>query len=68
MTIDWLSFLVGMGAGVLLMSITGLIASYMRLQRARARVEKVEEKVKDFKAQLEKRKEELIGRIKEEQK
>ncbi len=68
MSIDWFSFFIGTGAGVFLMSITGLISSYIRLKKARARVDLMEAKIKKFQDILEKKKEELIGRIEEEKK
>ncbi|HTY12550.1 MAG TPA: hypothetical protein VMD02_00015 [Candidatus Omnitrophota bacterium] len=68
MSFQFFSFIIGMGAGVLIMSVTGMIASYMRLKRARARVDRVEEKLRHFQEVLNKKRDELTGRIEEEKK
>ena len=61
MTIDWLSFFIGLAAGVFFMNLVTLISAYIRLKGASARVDAHMERLENYKAQIEKKKEEILG-------
>ena len=68
MLIDWFSFFIGLGVGVLIFNISSLLNSYLKLKDAEKKLKAVDVKLEDFKQKLEVKKNRVAEKIKEAKK
>lgn len=65
MTFDWISFFLGMSAGLLIGNLLNILSAYVRLRIAKKAVAVSAAKVKDYQVKLRMEKEKVLGKIKE---
>ena len=67
MVIDWFSFSLGLAAGLLFMNLLAIITAYIKRQKAHEALKATTEKIKAFEAELEGKKQEILAKIKKEE-
>lgn len=63
MTIDWMSLLLGITIGIVIANVLALIASYLKLNRAKKKLDASTAKLKDFEVKLEEKRKEILGEL-----